>query len=112
MVRLGENELKTVEDLAGCTTDDLVGWTERKKEKGAEPVRHKGVLDGFEIGRKEAEDMILSARLVAGWIKPEDLIQPEPESEGEAGDEAGLDPSAGDDAVAEGRPGDDAAPRA
>jgi N utilization substance protein A len=110
MVRLGENDLKTVEDLAGCTTDDLVGWTERKKEKGAEPIRHKGVLDGFELGRKEAEDMILSARLVAGWIKPEDLIQPEPESEGETED--GLDPSSGGDAVVEERSGDHAGPRA
>ena len=31
-------------------------------------MRHKGVLDGFEIGRKEAEDMIMSARVLAGWI--------------------------------------------
>ncbi len=43
--------------------------SKRKKEKDAEPVRHKGVLDGFEIGRKEAEDMIMSARVLAGWIR-------------------------------------------
>ena len=48
MVAFGENGVKTVEDLADCATDDLVGWTERKKEKDAEAVRHKGVLDGFE----------------------------------------------------------------
>ena len=30
MVKLGENDVKTVEDLAGCATDDLLGWTERK----------------------------------------------------------------------------------
>src|SRR5438477_175866 len=30
LVRLGENGVKTVEDLAGCATDDLVGYTERK----------------------------------------------------------------------------------
>ena len=30
LVKLGENGIKTVEDLAGCATDDLVGWTERK----------------------------------------------------------------------------------
>ena len=34
------------------------------------------MLDGFEIGRKEAEDLIMNARVVAGWIKPEDLVQP------------------------------------
>ncbi len=29
LVALGENDVKTLEDLAGCATDDLVGWTER-----------------------------------------------------------------------------------
>src|SRR5690242_4999764 len=39
LVAFGENEIKTVEDLAGSVTDELVGWTERKREKDAEPVR-------------------------------------------------------------------------
>ena len=30
LVRFGENGIKTVDDLAGCATDDLAGWTERK----------------------------------------------------------------------------------
>jgi N utilization substance protein A len=77
LVAFGEHNVKSVEDLADCATDELVGWVERKKEKDAEPVRHKGILDGFEVGRKEAEDMILSARVLAGWIKPEDLVPPE-----------------------------------
>ena len=76
LVAFGENGIKTLEDLADCATDDLTGWTERKKEKDAEPVRHKGVLEAFEVGRKEAEDMIMSARMLAGWIKAEDLLQP------------------------------------
>src|SRR5690606_36272177 len=72
MVSLGENGVKTLEDFADCATDDLVGWTERKKEKDAEPVRHKGFLDGSDIGRKEAEEMIMSARVLLGWITAED----------------------------------------
>ena len=94
MVAFGENGIKTVEDLADCATDDLVGWTERKKDKkdksaATEAVKHKGVLEGTEFGRKEAEDMIMSARVLAGWIKAEDLVQPsleedEPEAEGDA----------------------------
>ena len=63
LVAFGENGIKTVDDLADCATDELVGWTERKKEKDAEPVRHKGALEGFEISRKEAEDMIMAARV-------------------------------------------------
>jgi transcription termination/antitermination protein NusA len=73
LVAFGENDIKTVEDLAGAVPDDLTGWTERKKEKDAEPVRHKGALEGFEVGRKEAEDMIMAARVAAGWVTEEDL---------------------------------------
>jgi N utilization substance protein A len=73
LVAFGENDVKTVEDLAGSTPDDLIGWTERKKEKDAETVRHKGVLDGFEIDRKGAEEMIMAARIAAGWVTKEDL---------------------------------------
>ena len=87
MVALGQAGIKTVEDFADCATDELVGWTERKKEKDAEPVRHKGVLDGFELSRKDAEDMIMSARVHAGWIKAEDLVQPEEEAEGQEADD-------------------------
>ena len=102
LVAFGEHGIKTLEDLADCATDDLVGWTERKKEKDAEAVRHKGVLDGFEAGRKEAEEMIMSARVLAGWINPEDLVQPEPEAE-EAGAE---EPGEGDFTVTGGANGD------
>ena len=88
MVAFGEAGIKTLEDLADCATDDLTGWVERKKEKDGENVRHKGVLDGFEVGRKEAEDMIMSARVLAGWINPEDLVvEAAPGDEAEAGDE-------------------------
>jgi len=80
MVALGENGIKALEDFADCATDDLVGWTERKKERDAEPVRHKGILDGFDVGRKEAEDMIMAARIILGWINPEDLEQPAEEA--------------------------------
>jgi N utilization substance protein A len=70
LVKLGENGVKTVEDLAGCATDDLVGWTERKD---GETVRQPGFLDGFELSREEAEGLIIQARLKAGWISEADL---------------------------------------
>jgi hypothetical protein len=86
LVAFGENGIKTLEDLADCATDDLTGWVERKKERDAEPVKHKGVLEGFDVDRKETEDMIMSARVLAGWVKPEDLAAPEPEGEVEVAD--------------------------
>jgi transcription termination/antitermination protein NusA len=80
MVKFGENDVKTVEDLAGCATDDIVGWTERKE--GSEPVKHAGYLDANEMSREDAERMIMEARVVAGWITREELDKgTEPESE-------------------------------
>jgi N utilization substance protein A len=70
LVALGENGIKTVEDLAGCATDDLVGWTERKD---AETTRTPGILDGFDLAREECEAIIMQARLKAGWISEADL---------------------------------------
>lgn len=91
LVRFGENGIKTLEDLADCATDDLSGWTERSKEKDVEPVRHKGILDGFEVGRKEAEEMIMSARVLAGWITEDDLpgepVEAETDASGDAQDD-------------------------
>jgi N utilization substance protein A len=79
LVKLGENDVKTVEDLAGCATDDLVGWTERKE--GSEPVKHAGFLDGVEISREDAEALIMQARVKAGWITEADLAKPSEEAE-------------------------------
>ena len=73
MVALGENDIKTMEDLAGCATDDLTGWSERKD---GETTRHPGALDGFEMTREDAEGLIMQARVKAGWITEADLAQP------------------------------------
>jgi transcription termination/antitermination protein NusA len=66
LVKFGENDVKSVEDLAGCATDDLVGWSERKD---GETVKHAGFLDGLDVSRDEAEAMIMAARVKAGWIE-------------------------------------------
>ena len=78
LVKLGENDVKTMEDLAGCATDDLVGWTERK---GSETIKNAGYLDGFEVSRDDAEALIMQARVSAGWIE---APVKEPEIAGEA----------------------------
>ena len=86
LVKLGEDGIKTVEDLAGCATDDLVGWSERKD---GETKRNPGLLDGFDLSREEIEALIMQARVKAGWIKEEDLAPPPAEAEeGAAGSSA------------------------
>ncbi len=87
LVAFGRGGIKTMEDLADCATDDLTGWVERKKDKSSEPVRHVGILDGVEMSRADAEDLIMTARVEAGWISPEDLA-PAEEAAGEEVDDA------------------------
>jgi len=70
MVALGEDGIKTVEDFAGCAADDLVGWTERKD---GETKKFDGIFSKLDVSRVEAENMVLQARLLAGWITEEEL---------------------------------------
>ena len=91
LVALGEEDVKTLEDFAGCAVDDLVGWSERKD---GELKRFPGSLSGFDVSRTDAENMILQARLAAGWITEADLAGPqEDEGEGEF-DEAAAEEEA------------------
>jgi N utilization substance protein A len=65
LVALGENGIKTLEELAGCAVDDLHGWIE---PMGDTSVTHAGVLAGFGLSREECGAMIIKARVKAGWI--------------------------------------------
>src|SRR6187401_1421683 len=70
MVTLGEDGVKTVEDFAGYAVDDLVGWKERKD---GETKIFPGVLADHQVSRADAEQMVLDARLKAGWITAEEV---------------------------------------
>ncbi|MBI5114773.1 MAG: transcription termination/antitermination protein NusA [Rhodovulum sp.] len=99
LVAFGENGIKTVEDLAGCATDDLAGWTERKD---GETKREAGILDGLELSRDDCEAIVMQARLKAGWISEEDLARPEEETEELAEDEGEGEGDPDGEATAEG----------
>ncbi|MFW6300147.1 MAG: transcription termination factor NusA [Oceanicaulis sp.] len=87
-VRFGENEVFTVEDVAGLTPDDLRGWYETRD---GERVREPGILDGMDMSAEDAEGLIMRARVAAGWIEA-DALEPETaEDEGEGVEEAGED---------------------
>jgi transcription termination/antitermination protein NusA len=75
MVKVGEDGVKSIEDFAGYAADDLVGWKERKD---GETTVNEGVLSGMDISRAEAEQMIMAARLKAGWVTEEELTAEEP----------------------------------
>jgi N utilization substance protein A len=79
-VALGEHEVKSVEDLAGLVPDDLRGWYETK---GTERVREAGVLETFGLTPEDAEALIMRARVAAGWVEADALVEAEPEEQEE-----------------------------
>lgn len=69
LVALGENDIKSLEDLAGCVPDDLVGWVERVN---GETKRYEGFLSSFQLSRQDAESIVMAARVKAGWVESDD----------------------------------------
>ena len=73
MVALGKADIKTLEDLAYCAADDLIGWSERKD---GESTRFEGALSAFDIPRPDADAIVMAARLKAGIVTEADLAPP------------------------------------
>ena len=74
-VALGEGGVKTLEDLAGAATDELMGYYEVNKEK--ERVRVPGALEGFNLTSDDANGIIMKARVKIGWIEEELVAEEE-----------------------------------
>ena len=68
-VKLAGADVKSVEDFAGLTPDDLRGWFETK---GTERVREPGLLDEYKLSSEEANELIMRARMEVGWITEDD----------------------------------------
>ena len=92
LVALGEAEIKTLEDFGGCAVDELTS-------------KDDGVLKSFGLADDDVSDMIMSARVVLGWIDPADLYASEETEETETetaeGEEAGEAPAEAGDVAAE-----------
>jgi N utilization substance protein A len=88
LVALGEKGVKTLDDFAGSTGDDLRGWFETRN---GERVREPGVLEEFQLTQEQADALVLNARIAAGWIEapPEEEAV---EAEGDADDVASVFP--------------------
>ena len=84
LVALGQKSVKTLEDFAGFTGDELRGWFETKN---GERIREPGVLEDFQLSQEQADGLILNARIAAGWIEAPT------EEEGGAEDGADAQPS-------------------
>ncbi|WP_020398344.1 transcription termination factor NusA [Kordiimonas gwangyangensis] len=90
LVALGEAEVKTLEDFAGCAADELTS-------------KEDGILKSFGLAQDEASDMIMSARVVLGWISAEEAFgnaeeEAEEAVEGEEGADVAVEAEAAETA--------------
>ncbi len=78
---LAEDGVKTLEDFATCADWELAGgWTTIDGERS----KDDGVLEPFDVSLEEAQNMVMTARVMLGWVDPADLVADE--EEGEADD--------------------------
>ena len=77
IVALGENDVKSLEDFAYCSSDDLLGWDETV---GEEKIHENGILENFDITYSQANDLIMSSRMKLGII-PDDTEVEETDEE-------------------------------
>ncbi len=68
---LAEDGIKTLEDFATCADWELAGgWTTVDGER----VKDDGLLEPFDVSLEEAQDLVMTARVVLGWVDPEELL--------------------------------------
>ena len=72
-VRLGEEGVQTLDDVAGLVPDDITGW--REPGPDGKPVWVEGILKKGEMRKDDAQMFIMRARVAAGWIEPDAIEQ-------------------------------------
>jgi len=82
---LAKDGVLNLEDFATCADWELAGdWT----TNGTERVKDDGVLEPFGVTLEEAQDMVMTARIVLGWVDPAELEAAAEEGEVDATEEA------------------------
>jgi len=67
---LAKDGIKTLEDFATCADWELAGgWT---TVKGAR-VKDKGLLEDYDMSLEEAQNLVMTARVMLGWVDPTEL---------------------------------------
>ncbi|WP_112311139.1 transcription termination factor NusA [Pseudogemmobacter bohemicus] len=82
---LGKDGVKTLEDFATCADWELAGgWTTENGQR----KKDDGLLEKFGMSLDEAQNLIMTARVMLGWVDPTEMMPAEDEAEEEdAGEE-------------------------
>jgi len=84
-VALAEDGIKTLEDFAQCADWELAGgYTTVDGQR----VKDDGLLESFDVGLEEAQSMVMTARVMLGWLTQEELDAQNAPEEEEADEEA------------------------
>lgn len=77
---LGKDGIKTLEDFATVADWELAGgWTTVKGQR----VKDEGVLEKFDVSLEEAQTLIMTARVMLGWVDVAEMDAPQEEQEAE-----------------------------
>ncbi len=75
---LAKDGVKTLEDFATCADWELAGgWTTENGER----IKDDGILEPFEMELEVAQKLVMTARIMLGWVDPADLEADEDVSE-------------------------------
>jgi len=85
-VALAEDGIKTLEDFAQCADWELAGGYTTVEGKR---VKDDGLLEKFDVGLEEAQELVMTARVMLGWITQEEVDAQNAETEEEAESEEG-----------------------
>jgi N utilization substance protein A len=78
---LAKDGIKTLEDFATCADWELAGgWT----TEGGQRKKDEGVLEKFDVSLEEAQRLVMTARVMLGWVDPSVLYATETDVEEEA----------------------------
>ncbi|MBL4750637.1 MAG: transcription termination/antitermination protein NusA [Amylibacter sp.] len=72
LVALAKDGVKTIDDFATCADWELAGgYTTVDGQR----VKDEGLLEKFDMGLAEAQELIMTARVQLGWVTEEQLAQ-------------------------------------
>ena len=82
---LAKDGIKTLEDFATCADWELAGgWTTVDGER----VKDDGLLEPFDMSLEEAQHLVMTARVLLGWVDPTEFEDAEDQGEDAAETEA------------------------
>ena len=84
---LAKDGIKTLEDFATCSDWELAGgWTTENGQR----KKDEGILEPFDMSLEEAQHLIMTARVLLGWVDPTEMLAAEEEPAAEEDQEAGA----------------------